>query len=224
MANNYYDGTGVLLLDTVTPVITALFDGYKLDPTYPGNGAAYVALIAEDNSPQWIDVRDGLEIVAKQHQLSLGDGEERSLTDLIELLATHFQTTQSSVLHDLLSNEELDNEPNLYSLFVIAQVLDDGHGLRAIEWQGCWHSSKPRLSEFGGDFFYNSRSLRLSGNSSTWLELARTLEAALLADELDDAARLITQSVGRVFAGVNDTAIRVELHERVCAMLHNSQH
>lgn len=30
MANNYYDATGTLVLDKVTPVIKALFDGFNL--------------------------------------------------------------------------------------------------------------------------------------------------------------------------------------------------
>ena len=49
MANNYYDATGVLVLDQVTPVITALFGGLKLDASYPGNGEVYIAQIAEDS-------------------------------------------------------------------------------------------------------------------------------------------------------------------------------
>lgn len=43
MANNYYEATGVLILDEVTPVITALFDAFNLDPDFPGNGQAYIA-------------------------------------------------------------------------------------------------------------------------------------------------------------------------------------
>jgi len=38
MSNNYSDATGVLVLDRITPVITALFGGFNLDETYPGDG------------------------------------------------------------------------------------------------------------------------------------------------------------------------------------------
>ena len=61
MANNYYEGTGVLVLDHVTPVIKALFGTFALDESHPGNGQAYIALIAETNDPRWTDVLDGLE-------------------------------------------------------------------------------------------------------------------------------------------------------------------
>lgn len=52
MANNYYDATGVLVLERVTPVITTLFGAFNLDADYPGNGQAYIARIAESNDPQ----------------------------------------------------------------------------------------------------------------------------------------------------------------------------
>lgn len=38
MANNYYEATGVLVLDRVTPVIQALFGTFALDESHPGNG------------------------------------------------------------------------------------------------------------------------------------------------------------------------------------------
>ena len=47
MANNYYEATGVLVLDRVTPVIQALFGAFALDESHPGNGQAYIAQIAE---------------------------------------------------------------------------------------------------------------------------------------------------------------------------------
>ena len=46
MANNYYEATGVLVLDRVTPVIQALFSAFALDESHPGNGQAYIAQIA----------------------------------------------------------------------------------------------------------------------------------------------------------------------------------
>ena len=64
MANNYYEATGVLVLDRVTPVIQALFGAFALDESHPGNGQAYIAQIAETTNPQWPDVLDGLEDLA----------------------------------------------------------------------------------------------------------------------------------------------------------------
>lgn len=71
MANNYYDATGVLVLDRVTPVITALFGGFKLDASHPGDGQAYIALVAEDNNPSWEDLCEGLSELATSLGLPL---------------------------------------------------------------------------------------------------------------------------------------------------------
>ncbi len=35
MANNYYEATGLLSLERVTPVIVALFGAFHLDANYP---------------------------------------------------------------------------------------------------------------------------------------------------------------------------------------------
>jgi hypothetical protein len=75
MANNYYEATGVLVLDRVTPVIQALFGAFALDESHPGNGQAYIAQIAETTNPQWPDVLDGLEDLATQLGIPMPDDE-----------------------------------------------------------------------------------------------------------------------------------------------------
>jgi hypothetical protein len=42
-------------------------------------------------------------------------------------------------------------------LFLIATRFDDGHHLTAIQFEGCWYCSKPRLFEFGGNGCYLGR-------------------------------------------------------------------
>ena len=90
MANNYYEGTGVLVLDHVTPVIKALFGAFRLDEHHPSNGQAYIAQIAETNNPRWTDVLDGLENLAAQLGIPMPDDEELSIPPLLERLAAHF--------------------------------------------------------------------------------------------------------------------------------------
>ncbi len=63
MADNYYEATGVLVLDHVTPVIRALFSEFRLDADYPGNGEAYIAL-RSDSTPSWDDLRETLTDLA----------------------------------------------------------------------------------------------------------------------------------------------------------------
>ena len=91
MANNYYEATGVLVLDRVTPVIQALFGAFALDESHPGNGQAYIAQIAETTNPamagraRWPG-RPG-------HATRHSDAGRRRAFDppLLELLAVHFR-------------------------------------------------------------------------------------------------------------------------------------
>ena len=86
MANNYMDMTGVLKLDAVTPVITALFGAFKLDPTTPGNGQVSIAAGTEKNIVSWACVCSDLADLA----VTLGTG--------IETL----ETVGNRVLHALI--------------------------------------------------------------------------------------------------------------------------
>ena len=102
MANNYYEGTGVLVLERVTPVIKALFGAFALNEGHPGNGQAYIAQIAETNDPRWTDVLDGLEDLAAQLGIPMPDDEELSIPPLLERLAAHFGAEQDAELENLI--------------------------------------------------------------------------------------------------------------------------
>src|SRR3546814_9782141 len=108
MANHYCEGTGVLVLERVTPVIKALFGAFALDQNYPGNGAAYIAQITETNDPQWTDVLDGLENLATQLGIPMPDDEELSIPPLLERLAAHFGAEQDGELENLIEHHQFD--------------------------------------------------------------------------------------------------------------------
>ena len=157
MSNNYYDATGVLVLDRITPVITALFGGFNLDATYPGDGETYIARISEGNDPQWDDIRDNLVELAYQLGRPFPEDEEPSIQSYLRLLAKHFSAEGDPQLEHLLKAHRFEGDAELETLFIVARCLDDGHGLRAIRFEGCWHSDRPRLFEFGGDGMFISR-------------------------------------------------------------------
>lgn len=161
MANNYYEGTGVLVLDRVTPVIKALFDAFALDENHPGNGQAYIAQIAETNDPRWTDVLDGLENLATQLGIPMPDDEELSIPPLLERLAAHFGADQDGELENLIEHHHFEDSADLEALLLIATRFDDGHNLTAIQFEGCWYCSKPRLFEFGGNGCYLSREVQV---------------------------------------------------------------
>lgn len=58
MANSSYTATGVLVLDNVTPVITALFGDFKWEETQPSSGELYIAK-TDSYDPSWDNVLHG---------------------------------------------------------------------------------------------------------------------------------------------------------------------
>lgn len=120
MANNYYDATGVLILDRVTPVITALFRGFQLDANYPGNGQAYIARISESSSPSWSAVLDGLITLAAELDLPApggdeedddSDGNEPLFRMVLNRLAEHFGANKNDDLTHLIESHRFETTP-----------------------------------------------------------------------------------------------------------------
>lgn len=219
MANNYYDATGVLMLDRVTPVIKALFGAFALDENYPGNGQAYIAQIAEATDPQWSDVLDGLEDLAAQLGIPMPDDEELSIPPLLERLAAHFGAEQDEALQNLIEHDQFEDTADLETLFLIATRFDDGHHLTAIQFEGCWHCSKPRLFEFGGNGCYLSREVDVLRTSSQALRLGDQLRKAIVAADLEEASALIALEVGSLLAGIYEAQFRMSLRQRVAERL-----
>lgn len=219
MANNYYEGTGVLVLNRVTPVIKALFGAFALDENHPGNGQAYIAQIAETNDPRWTDVLDGLENLATQLGIPMPDDEELSIPPLLERLAAHFGADQDGELENLIEHHQFEDGADLEALLLIATRFDDGHNLTAIQFEGCWYCSKPRLFEFGGNGCYLSREVRFISSSSQALQLGDQLRKTIVAADIEEASALIALETINLLAGVSDEPFRMNLRRRVAERL-----
>ncbi|HDR9188810.1 TPA: hypothetical protein QDB51_002888 [Burkholderia vietnamiensis] len=219
MANNYYDGTGVLVLDHVTPVISALFGAFLLDPDWPGNGQAYIARISETSDPTWSDIRNGLMGLAAQLDLPCPEEDEVPLATLLQLLAGHFRIDNDGGLNNLVDHHPFEDTADLEALFTIALCFDDGHGLRAIQFEGCWHCSKPRLFEFGGDGTFISREVILYSDSRQPIEFGRGFREALVADDIDSATTMLATMVRKTLAGISDDVARETLTVQLATLL-----
>lgn len=222
MANNYYDATGVLMLDRVTPVIIALFGGFNLDEDYPGDGKAYIARIAESNDPQWSDVLDGLVDLATK--LDLPAPDEDSLEDLsmeliLGMLAKHFSADQDLDLLNLIEHHQFEDAADLEALLLIASCFNDGHNLAAIQFEGCWHCSKPRLFEFGGEGMFLSRDVTVYSSSTQAMELGQELRRTIQDGDLDKAVAQLAREATNLLAGIGDDAIRASLRLRLAERL-----
>ena len=189
MANNYYEATGVLVLDRVTPVIQALFGAFALDESHPGNGQAYIAQIAETTNPQWPDVLDGLEDLATQLGIPMPDDEGLSIPPLLELLAVHFGADEDEELGNLIERHSFED------------------------------CSKPRLFEFGGNGCYLSREVRFISSSSQALQLGDQLRKTIVAADIEEASALIALETINLLAGVSDEPFRMNLRRRVAERL-----
>ncbi|HBN8512526.1 TPA: hypothetical protein L3715_006178 [Pseudomonas aeruginosa] len=219
MANNYYEGTGVLVLNRVTPVIKALFGAFALDENHPGNGQAYIAQIAETNDPRWTDVLDGLENLATQLGIPMPDDEELSIPPLLERLAAHFGADQDGELENLIEHHQFEDSADLEALLLIATRFDDGHNLTAIQFEGCWYCSKPRLFEFGGNGCYLSREVQVFRTSSQALQLGDQLRNTILTADIEEASALIALEAANLLAGITDEQFRLNVRHRIAERL-----
>ena len=220
MANNYYDATGVLFLDRVTPVIHALFGPYALDPSHPGGGRIYIARISETNDPLWEHVAEGLKDLAVELDLTVPASDGDLLIEpLLRLLATHLKSDDNEDLETLIERHGFEDTADLDALFLLATCFDDGHNLTAISFEGCWHRSKPRLYEFGGDGEFISREVCLFGSSRDILTLASGLRQAVLEQQIEAATDLILREILNRLNGIQDAGFRTQLHQRLADRL-----
>ncbi|MGU1062139.1 hypothetical protein ACSEPQ_04595 [Pseudomonas aeruginosa] len=201
MIYNYYDSTGVLMLDRVTPVINALFGAFNLDETDPGNGHARLTRLSESDEPQWSEVLELLVKLAGELDLAVPTGNIRST---LWALVEHFGADQDEDLARLIERHAFEDTADLDALFQIASCFDDGHHLSAILFQGCWNCSKPRLFQVGGDACFMSREVSLFGASSHTLEIGMEVRKAYLAGDVDAACIRIAQEATRLISGIAD--------------------
>ncbi len=220
MSNSYYDMTGVLCLKEVTPIIKALFGGFNLDAAYPGNGEVYFCKITDSNSQSWDDVLEELESLAQTLGIEVEvEGDEPEADRLLHALAKHFGAAENEVLQSLIEGSTFEDESDLDSLFVLAQAFNDGHGLKAIRYEGCWREDKPRLWHFGGNGGLISQAVSIDGSSSGLLRMADEIAAALEKHDLQAATSALEQHVRYLLGGLDADATRAALRHNLAKRL-----
>lgn len=208
MANSYTNTTGVLVLEKVTPLITALFGAFSMDPASPGNGQVYIASIAGKAEPTWTDIHERLAALMVELGVQrTGDTEETVAMDLFAL-AEHYKIDDPEFFRvlDSLTFDECES-PDLQVLLDLANWLDDGHGLKAIKLESSWGSDKPNLFEFGGAGEYFGRHISVRSASAAALSIGEELDAALEAGNLDAVAARFVAQIGGILNGLTDASI-----------------
>jgi hypothetical protein len=216
-SHSTYAATGVLVLERVTPIITALFDGFHLNANYPGNGRAYIAFTGDGASQSWAHILGNLSSLgARRGILPREDPEPKTL---LLAWAKHFHAEQDKELQGLIEYCLFEKEADLDPLFLLATRFDDGHKLTAIEAEGCWYCNKLRLFGFSGDTCFYSREFCLDNDTGSFLSLAGSLHETLRKQDLGEAAGLIALETWRLLEGIVDEHVRDTVHRRVIEYL-----
>lgn len=134
-------------------------------------------------------------------------------------MSPHFGADRDEALDNLIEHHQFEDAADLDALFLIATRFDDGHGLKEIQFEGCWHCSKPRLFEFGGDGYFISREFEVSNASGQSIQFGHGIRQALLAQDLDGVAALIVRETRRLLDGVQDDAQRQQVQQRLLDLL-----
>lgn len=219
MANSYYDCTGALVLGNVTPVIKALFGAFNLEAGEPGSGEVSIAKISESDSLTWDDLLDNFDELIAQLAIPASDQPYQTVPEYLGILAKHFRAADDVFIKELMQRDDFEDDPSLGTLFGLADRFDDGHGLKAMKLEGCWHSDRPSLFAFGGDGAYHSRNFRHSVSSSDARELGEAMDAALANDDLDAAAGRIMKEVDGILKSVTDARLRDELTAKLASLM-----
>ena len=215
MTNNYV-GSGVLVLDRVTPIITALFGDFHLADC-PGEGRANITLIPDTATPCWEAIL--LRLSRLGADLGILPGEAPVAGTVLSAWIKHFHAEQDEALLSLLDHHRFEGAVILDDLFPIASLIDDGHRLTAIEFEGCWCCSKLRPFKFGGHACFFSREVRLSDSSSEVREFGIALNTALSKGDIADASELVTLEISRLLDSIQNITARDTVRQRVIERL-----
>ena len=228
MANTYFDLTGVLVLDKVTPVIEAVFGPYELDGKHPGNGEAYIANLAESSNCIWESILDNLGELAGDLGVATTDhdgNEVETVSDMLKILAPHFNAVEDADLDRLTEDDcfNLDETADLTSLFVIAKAFDDGHGLKAIKAEGGWHCDRPLLFQFGGCGDYVGVHFSTHIDSHTASSFGEHVEQAIGNGQHDVVAQMIGERIDILLSGIKNSDAREDVRRRLESTMESNE-
>lgn len=203
------DGTGVLHLKEVTPVIRAFFGCFDLDSDAPGNGKAYIARATEQTDPLWDSIRDAVLKLLKERGVQVD--EDCHDADAICALRTSIAGAESEDLDAILDGIDFDMGPEFDDLFEIVQHLDDGHGLTRIEMEFAFYCDRLNLGEFGGFTTVISKDMSVIEGSRNLHRVFTKMADALQGGDLKQVANELHQHVQNLIGSIHDEATASEV-------------
>lgn len=216
MPAQFFAVTGALVLNRVTPVITALFGGFGLNPSSPADIEPRVA-----RPPTWDGILRSLATLAHDLSIRPSEGAFDNIPSVLLLLSAHFKCFNDAALVDLIENHCFEGQADLDTLFVIATRFDDGHGLTAIRLQGGLYCSTRRLFAFSGPATFIYADVFLRSESGDALALGDNFRAGTrdLAHGADRLAHELLALLGDLYTTIPDEVGRQSLRKRIAHML-----
>ncbi len=220
MANSHTQGTGILVLDKVTPVITALFTPFNLDPRIQeDNGGVYIGYCGSEDYASWSDVTADFIDICRVSDSTIS--ENLPLPEALLALAKHLKIESSRLkeIESFIEQVDLDDQITLDQAFALAKILDDGHGLKKLIFENAVYCDRPRLFAFGGYGTYYSENVSLVSTSQDCISLGRGLDANLTHGDLEGAASILVEDFRAILDGIQDDQYRVKLYQLVADAL-----
>ena len=203
MASNFYQQTGIILLDNVTPVIKTIFSAFTIGEVRNGS-ASFIS--DDDNNLHWESLREDLVRLAEEMQIELPVTADRDSTDdWIAALLGHFAPADEDLRSLVLGSDE---QPTMGELFRLARNLDDGHGLIALKLEGAWTCTKPIPFAFGGNGEYYGQHVMVQTSSQSAVSIGDQLENKLAADLPKAAADVLLNEVLQLLNGIHNPDAR----------------
>lgn len=221
MSNTYYDMTGLLLAKAITPILKALFGGFRLEQDENGPGTIGFRVIAESESTCWEGIISQLQTYAETLGFTVDADEapDASAAEVIGFLAKHFKKEKCDGLDDLIEQTDFDGDAAMDALFQLATVFDDGHELKGIQYEGCWHSDKARLFHFGGNGGFISKNVFFAGDSTSFTSAGHELDEAINQDDAVAAAGVIGTQLSNMLDAINSGVMAYKVRKALMDLM-----
>lgn len=200
MADTFFDTTGVLFLEKVTPIIKALFVGYEVADEFYGDDKCYIAMTQYGGDSSWDTVIE--ELVKLAQSKGMEHGCIDSGVEIFTFLAKGFGVENDERFRKILANESFTEETSIDVLYELAVLFDDGHKLSGYLTESGWHSTRASLFGFGGIGIFQGKHYGCTFSSSNAGNFGQEINKNLSNGNLDAAAEHLQTEVQKLLDGV----------------------
>lgn len=230
MSNYTHVMRGELHLETITPVIKALFGRLNLDQQVDLDGVAKfhadAAYVNGELLFTWDDLSQGLlDLLSAERREQIEDASDTA--EILWALASQFDQDDNHHLNSFIGHYIEGGGStmpvDLGDLNMLAGYFNDGHGLKKTLSQGSWTDRASPLTYLcGGDAQFHSNKLTLKFSTHAETAFAQRLDECLQANDLGQAARQMATHFHCTINGIGNRETRDSLAFSSAVMLLDS--